>query len=98
MVVSKQTKTTSEILNNTAKQAGYLLLATAATLGMLDTPSHDRVRAVLPNQPVFAFEENDINVENLQGTNSIRREREEVAPHYISYSEVQRTASRAGKI
>jgi len=29
--------------------------------------------------------------------NQLRREREETAPHFISYSEIQRTPGRAGK-
>lgn len=92
--MSTKTKTTSKILTDTARQAGYALLAGAATLGMLDMPDHLNSRIALPSQPAFAWANNSL--ESAEQNNT-RREREEVAPHYISYSEVQRTATRSGK-
>ena len=86
--------TTAEKINQAATQAGFLLMTAAATLGMLDLPNHPERRIVLPNRPIFAFAENNFEGE---GNNPMRREREEAAPHYVSYSVVQRTAPRSGK-
>jgi hypothetical protein len=72
-------------------QLGLVAMAAAATLGTM--PDHADKRVVLPNQPLFRAEETS-NQEN----NPIRREREESAPHFISYSEVQRTPARSGKL
>ena len=75
-----------------AMQAGLILMAAAATLGLLELPEHSN-KIVVPNQPAFALSPqfNDPN------GNTLRREREEVAPHYVSYSVTQRTPSRTGK-
>ena len=69
-------------------------MAGIATIGMLDLPNTPEKRIVLPNRPSFAFAENNIESES---NNPIRREREETAPHYISYNVTQRTVARAGK-
>lgn len=80
-------------LSEIAQQAGVVLMTAAVTLGMLELPEHGNSRIVLPNQPVLATAgENEGSRDN-----AIRREREETAPHFVSYSEVQRTASRSGK-
>jgi hypothetical protein len=79
-------------LGKIAGQAGLILMTAAVTLGMLELPDHTNTKIVLPNQPAFAFANN-----NAEANNPIRREREESAPHFISYSETQRTASRSGK-
>ena len=94
MSTKTKTPTTTEKISQVAAQAGFLLMAGVATIGMLDLPDHPDKRVVLPSRPAFAFAENNIEAE---GNNPIRREREEVAPHYISYSVVQRTATRSGK-
>lgn len=91
--IKKVSKT--EKLSETAKQAGFLLMATAATLGMLELPAQPDRRVIVLNQPAFAFA-NDSFDKGAQ-TNPIRREREETAPHYSSYSVIQRTVARAGK-
>jgi hypothetical protein len=59
---------------------------------MLEMPDHPNGKIVLPNQPSFV-----LAGENEEANNPIRREREDTAPHYISYSEVQRTAARSGR-
>lgn len=70
-----------------------MLLMTAATVtGMLELPNHPNNRVVLPGQPVFVMAN-----ENDELNNPIRREREESAPHFISYAIAQRTPSRASK-
>jgi hypothetical protein len=76
-----------------AEYTGMTLMTLAATLGMLELPDHPNSRVIVPNQPAFAF----ANDSSLQQLNPLRREREESAPHYISYSEVQRTPGRYGK-
>jgi hypothetical protein len=71
-------------------QIGMTLMTLAAVTGMLELPSHTDTRVVLPGQPSFALS-NDYN----QLNDPIRREREDPAPHYASYSIIQRTHSRA---
>jgi hypothetical protein len=93
---TKNSQTTTDKLTGAAKQGGIILMAAAATLGMLELPDHTNARAiVVPNQPAFAMATRSINDQNQ--TNQILRERYEAAPHYISYSETQRTPSRSGK-
>lgn len=89
---TKTSITPLDKLARTAQQAGVVLMTAAVTIGMLEVPE-DTKRIVVPNQPAFAFAEND-----SQANNPIRREREteETAPHYISYSVAQRTHGRAG--
>lgn len=87
-------QTASDKFVHVASQAGFMLMAGLATLGMLDLPNHPEKRIVLPARPVFAFAEDNVGPETA---NPIRREREEAAPHYVSYSVVQRTAPRSGK-
>lgn len=97
MSKTKKHQTTTDKITETAKQSGYLLMAAAATLGMLELPEHTaRQSVIVPNQPVFAMAAQN-GQEPGQAGNQMRREREEVAPHYMSYSVAQRTPSRAGK-
>lgn len=84
---------TAEMMKTVAQQSGTVLMAAAVTLGMLELPDHQGSKIVVPNQPAIAFA-GEKNNEN----NPVRREREESAPHFISYSEIQRTPSRSGKI
>ncbi len=93
---TKSPQTATDKLTEAAKQGGIILMAAAATLGMLELPDHTPARAVVvPNQPAFAMAARDINGQNQ--TTQILRERYEAAPHYVSYSESQRTPSRSGK-
>lgn len=85
-------KTTPETLRSLSQLVGMVLMTAAATFGMLELPDHPRAKVVVPNQPVFAYVS-----ESSQGVNPLRREREESAPHYISYSAAQRTPGRTGK-
>ncbi len=81
----------SEMLTQTAQRAGFFIMAAAMTLSTLDSPN-DAKRIVLPNQPALGW----VGVSE-DGGNQIRREREETAPHFISYSVVQRTPARSGR-
>ncbi len=77
-----------------SSQLGLLLMSAAATLGMLELPDHGRGPLVInTSRPTFAF-----GIQNSdQNENTLRRERDESAPHYISYSITQRTPARSGK-
>lgn len=91
---TKKTKTTTETLARLSQQASLLLMAAAVTVGMVELPEHANSKIVVPNQPAFAFANNG---GEANPNNPLRREREETAPHYISYSINQRTPSRTGK-
>lgn len=80
-----------EKVGTVAQRLGLFVMSTAMILSMFEL-SDDAKRIVLPSQPepVWVGENEDTN-------NPIRREKEETAPHFISYSEVQRTASRSGR-
>lgn len=92
---TKNTKTTTERLNEAAMQGGIVMMAAAATLGMLELPEHQNSRVIVPVRPVFAMASD--GTDNAGQGNQLQREREETAPHYISYSIIQRTAGRTGK-
>jgi hypothetical protein len=79
-------------LTHLAAQLGIVLMTAATVTGMMELPNHPNNKVVLPGQPAYilASEDEEIN-------NPVRREREETAPHFISYSETQRTTSRAAK-
>jgi hypothetical protein len=96
MLMANKTKTTKTIdtINDTAKQAGLVLMAAAMTLGLLEVPHEQDKRAVMPVNPVFET----VGIVGEHGNDSQRREREETGPHYISYGVNQRTPGRTGKI
>lgn len=71
---------------------GMAVMLTAATAGLVELPERDKKAIIIPNKPVFEFA-----TENNEPGNALRREREETAPHHISYSETQRTPGRTGK-
>jgi hypothetical protein len=88
---TKNDKTNTN-LTELAQQAGVVLMTVAATVGLLELPEHPNSRIVVPNQPSLVT----VGV-NSESNNPLRREREETAPHHISYSEIQRTPGRTGK-
>lgn len=93
---TKTSRTAADKLTEAAKQGGIVLMAAAATLGMLELPDRSNARAIIvPNQPAFAMATR--NVQDEGQANQILRERYEAAPHYVSYSVSQRTPSRSGK-
>jgi hypothetical protein len=92
MVRKNKKQLTVEMMKYLGQQMGTALMAGAVTVGMLELPDHMNTRITVPSQPAFVFAE-----ENSGGNNQLRREREETAPHFISYSEVQRTPSRSGR-
>jgi hypothetical protein len=72
-------------------------MTAAFTLGMLELPESAK-RVIVPHQPIpeFAESQNGGNGFNL-GDNSLRREREETGPHYVSYNVAQRTPGSTGR-
>lgn len=95
--MANKTKT-SEIISSVqevAANTGVILMAGAVTLGLVEVPHSPDKRAVLPTQLHFApaaAEGGEVN------PNEMRRERDEVHPHYHSYSATQRTPGRTGKV
>ncbi len=85
--------------NEVAKNTGLVLMALAATIGMVELPEHPNSKIIINAQPVFAFATENI-AENTasESKSSQRREREEAGPHYVSYSAAQRTPGRTGRI
>jgi hypothetical protein len=92
---TKKTKTPTETLVDLTQQAGLLLMTAAVTIGMVELPEHANNKIIVPNQPSFAFANNNSGEANPN--NPLRREREEAGPHYISYNIAQRTPGRTGK-
>ena len=90
---NKNIQLPTEKLSEAAMQGGIILMAAAATLGMLELPDHQNSKVIVPNQPAFAVAAHGGDDPN----NILQREREEVSPHYISYSVVQRTPTRSGR-
>lgn len=76
-------------LTTATEHVGFTLMTIAALAGLIEV--HDRPLRTAVVSPVFAFA-----IEG-SGSNPLRREREEVGPHYVSYSAVQRTPGRTGK-
>ena len=75
----------------TAQQLGIVLMTAATLMGVVEVPEHgNRVNMLV--QPTFAFA-----AEHSENGSTLRREREESAPHYISYENTQRTPARSGK-
>lgn len=89
---TKTTQTTSDKVTELASQAGMVLMTAAATIGMLELPDHSNSRIIVPNRPALV-----VIGESTDPSNNLRREREETAPHFISYAETQRTPSRSGR-
>lgn len=92
MSKTKKSKNYSEALTEAAQRLGLAAMSAALVLSVLELPD-DAKRVILPSQPVPAWANAGENNDN----NPIRREREETAPHFISYSEIQRTPTRSGR-
>ena len=90
---SKNSKQPTDKIADVAQQCGILLMTLAVTLGMMELPNHTNNRVIVPNQANLAFA-----MDNGENNNPVRREREESAPHFISYSAIQRTPARSGKV
>jgi hypothetical protein len=93
MPKNKIPKIDTEVIAEAARRVGLVTMSAALTLCMLELPDEAK-RAILPIQPAPAWAEAG---QHGGSNNPIRREREETAPHFISYSEVQRTPARSGR-
>lgn len=70
------------------------MMTAAVTLGLVELPQdEEKRRAVVPARPVFDF----AGANDQQGSDPLRREREESGPHYISYGATQRSPGRTGR-
>ena len=87
-------KTTTENVSEAAQQVGLALMTFAATFGMIHLPENHNKQAIAPSQLVFEH----VNAGAEHGNEAQRREREETGPHYISYSNSQRTPGRTGRV
>ena len=88
-----KTKTNLDKASDFAQQAGLLLMTAAATIGMVELPHHpDKRNIIVPNRPAFA-----VAPQSGEQGSTLRREREETAPHYVSYNVSQRTPGRTGR-
>ncbi|HEY4964002.1 MAG TPA: hypothetical protein VIH90_04870 [Candidatus Saccharimonadales bacterium] len=81
-----------KITDKVALDVGTTLMAMATVVGMLELSTHSINKAILPLQPVYVA-----NHSSSDFNNPMRREKEESGTIYVSYSESQRTPSRAGK-
>ncbi len=93
MSKTKKSKVYTEVLTEAAQRLGLAAMSAALVLSVLELPD-DAKRIILPSQPAPAWANAG---ENNDDNNPIRREREETAPHFISYSEIQRTPTRSGR-
>jgi hypothetical protein len=93
---TKNQPTTTDKISQAAMQGGLVLMAAATTLGLMEVPHDPDKRVIIPGQPVFAVA-HDTGA-HPAGSQDIRRERDEVHPHYHGYSVAQRTPGRTGKI
>ena len=86
------TKTNKKLEANTlaerAQQVGFIMMATAAMLMLVEVAEH-RLREVIAPQVAHTSQHSE------QGNDPMRREREETGPHYTSYGIAQRTPGRA---
>lgn len=93
MSKNKKSKNGISTLAEAAQRMGLVAMSAAIALSLLELQD-DAKRIILPAQPAPVW----ANAGDQSGDNNpIRREREETAPHFISYSEVQRTPSRSGR-
>lgn len=95
MANKTKNKATLNQVTDAAKQGGIVLMAAAATLGLVEVPHDPDKRAIVPNQPTLATAP---DFSHPTGTDELRREREETHSHSHSYSVSQRTPGRTGKI
>lgn len=97
MARKNKTNQITDQLTSVAAQTGIVLMAAAATLGVVEvTHPHEEKRAVLPAQPAYATV-NTIEHAEHGSDNVMRREKEEVHPHQYGFSIAQRSAARAGR-
>lgn len=75
----------------TVQHLGIALMAVATLMGVVEVPEHGN-RTPMMMQPSFVFA-----AEPAENGSTLRREREETGPHYVSFGVSQRTPARSGK-
>jgi len=84
----------TDLASSAVQHLGISAMAVATTVGMLQLGDKPNSKIVIPGQPAFVLADELNNEMN----NPVRREKEEeTAAHSLSFTVVQRTASRAGK-
>lgn len=83
----------TEQLTTSAANLGLALMSVAVITGLVEIPENDRARAVLPIKAELAPA--PAAAENAEST--LRREKEESGPHYVSYNVAQRTPGRSAR-
>jgi hypothetical protein len=94
--VSKNKKSIHNNIDRLTKvgaDIGITLMSLATVIGMVELPNHPNSRIITPGRVAFSM----ATAEDEGLNNPLRREREESAPHYSSYSVTQRTPSKSGK-
>lgn len=89
-------KTDKNIQKNIMKyygEIGLTIMALATMIGVIDIPEHTSRPAAAFIQPSKYSTFNQYS----DNTNPLRREKEENATEYVSYSEAERTPSRSRK-
>ena len=84
-----------ESIAEAGKNAGIVIMATAAFTGMLELSTQQDTNFALLNQPVLAFAGN-----STSNDNPLRREKEstETSSVQISYNTTQRTPARSVRL
>ncbi len=91
-------KTNSQNINSSALLArlGVIVMAAATVLGMTELTERHDIKVLTTMQPAYAFV-NGVSHSPTNGDNNIRREKDEVGRHAVSYGVTMRTPSRTGK-
>ncbi|HUA13637.1 MAG TPA: hypothetical protein VL989_04000 [Candidatus Sulfotelmatobacter sp.] len=92
---TKIEKTTLEKMSQLSTQLGVLLMSVATTVGMIEINNHVKTQVLTPARAVVSSEN---QVEENYNSSNLVKDRDDVAPHFISYSETQRTPSRSGRV
>ncbi len=92
MLKIKNIETVKDHSRQAVQNLGIALMAAATLAGVVEMPDHGN-RVNLVAQPSFVFAN-----ERSESGSTLRREREETAPHYISYGLAQRTPARSGRV
>jgi hypothetical protein len=74
---------------------GLLMMTASATLLTVEVPERHQPKVIVPAQPLFAVA--DQGAFQPGHDSEQRRERDEIHPHYGSYSTNQRTPARSGR-
>jgi hypothetical protein len=80
------------VLATTSRGLAFTAMVSATLCGLVELPHEIAKRVVVNKQAVYVFASQGSSIDN-----QMRRERDDLGQHYISYAESERTPSRAGK-